>query len=139
MQWRRMTYNFYRIADVIRKRNGHWALEWPSRCEYWNSAQVLDFLRREKGEIFEATATGCAFNLRAIAGKDKGRKMLKAWHVKSTLPTLAKYLDRSCSCPITYVHAKAEGQNTTHSGRYTPEFVSSVHRMFALHISTKGA
>ena len=94
-----MTYNFYRIADVIRKRNGHWALEWPSRCEYWQSPQVLDFLRREKGEIYQATATGCAFNLRAIAGKDKGRLMSKAWHVKSTLPTLAKYLDRSCSCP----------------------------------------
>ena len=134
-----MTYNFYRIADIVRKRHGHWALEWPSRCEYWQSPQVLDFLNRQKGEIYQATATGCAFNLRAVAGKDKGRRMSKAWHVKSTLPLVEHFLDRSCNCPPGYVHAKAEGQNTVHSGRYTPEFVASVHRLFAVCTSTEGA
>ena len=126
-----MTYHFYRISDVIRKRGGHWALEWPSKCEYWDSPLVLDFLRGEKVPIFEATAVGCAFNLRAIAGRDRGLPMSKAWHVKSTLPTVAHYLDRCCTCPPKTVHATAEGENAAHTGRYTLEFVSSVHRMFA--------
>ena len=134
-----MTYNFYRVVDVIRKRQGHWALEWPSRCEYWQSPQVLDFLARQKGQVFEATATGCAFGLIAKHGKDKGRRMSKAWHVKSTVPELRDFLDRSCSCPSNYRHAPAEGQNTAESGRYTREFVAAVHRLFSKHLSTKSA
>ena len=92
------------------------------------------FFSTRKGKKIEATATGCAFNLRAIAGSDRGRPMSKAWHVKSTLPLVARYLDRCCTCPPHTVHAQAKGPNTTHTGRYTPEFVSSVHRMFALHV-----
>ena len=134
-QWRRMCYNFYRIAEFFRKRNGHWAIEWPSKCDYWKSPQVLDFLRQEKGEIFQATARGCAFGLRAIAGEDRGRLMSKAWHIKSTMPKLPEYLERSCSYSSKYIHGKAAGQNTAHSGRYTTEFVSSVHKMFSNHVS----
>ena len=70
---------------------------------------------------------------------NKGQKMSKAWHVKSTLPPIAKFLDRSCSCPPKYVHAKAEGQNTVKTGCYTPEFVAAVHRMFVAHLLTKSA
>ena len=138
-QWRRMTYNFYRMVDLVRKRRGDWALEWPSRCEYWQSPQVLDFLRRQKSQVYEATATGCAFNLRAKYGKEKGRKMNKAWHVKSSMSNVAEFLDRSCTCPSNYVHAKAEGQNTVITGCYTPEFVAAVHRMYVAHIVTENA
>ena len=129
--WRQLTYGFYRIADVVTKRGGHWALEWPSKCDYWNSPHVQEFLSRQKGKVFEATATGCAFNLRAIAGPLKGKKMSKSWHIKSSIPTIEKYLNRSCSCPPNYEHAPTEGQNTAHSGRYTVEFVAEVHKMFA--------
>ena len=135
--WRKLTYNFYRLVDVIVKRNGHWALEWPSKCDYWESPQVQEFLIRQKGKFHEATASGCAFNLRAIAGPNRGKLMSKAWHIKSTLPTVEKYLDRPCSCSPTYKHASAEGQNTAHSGQHTVEFVASVHKMFASTVRSK--
>ena len=137
-QWRQMTYNFYRVSDVIRKRGGHWALEWPSRCEYWDSPFVLEFLNRQTGDVYEATANGCAFNLRAIAGPYRGCLMSKCWHVKSTLPNLTEFLDRPCSCSPNYKHAHAEGQNTAHSGRYTREFVASVHKMFSKFVEKTG-
>ena len=94
---------------------------------------------RSTGQVYESTATGCAFNLVAKHGKDKGRKMSKAWHVKSTLPEVTDFLHRSCSCPPNYRHALVEGQNIVESGRYTPEFVAAVHRMFSKHLSTKSA
>ena len=134
-----MTYHFYRIVDIVKKRHGDWALEWPSKCEYWHSPQVLEFLSRQKGEVYEATAKGCAFNLRAAKGKDKGRLMSKAWHIKTSMSNVAEFLDRPCSCPPKSVHAKAEGQNTVVTGCYTPEFVSAVHRMFKMHLKTKSA
>ena len=134
-----MTYNFYRISDIVRKRGGNWALEWPSKCEYWDSPQVVEFLKRQRVKVFEATATGCAWNLRAIAGHDKGHVMSKAWHIKSTLPLVEEYLHRDCCCPPGTYHAQAKGPNTAHTGRYTPEFVSAVHRMFALYVSRSGA
>ena len=133
-----MTYNFYKISDVVRKRGGHWALEWPSRCEYWDSPQVVEFLNRQKGKVFEATTTGCAFNLRALYGRDKGKPMSKAWHIKGAIPLIPKYLERGCTCPPGTIHAQAKGQNTAHTGRYTPEFVSAVHRMYALFTSKRG-
>ena len=138
-QWRRMTYNFYHMVDIVQKRHGHWAIEWPSKCEYWQSPQVLDFLRRQRGEVYQATATGCAFNLKASSGIDRGQRMSKAWHIKSSLSNIAEFLDRSCSCPPKYVHAKAEGSNTVKTGCYTPEFVAAVHRMFVAHLLTKRA
>ena len=95
------------------------------------TAHMYRFLCRQKGKVYEATASGCAFNLRAIAGPLRGNKMSKAWHVKSSIPTIAHYLDRSCSCPPNYQHAPTEGQNTAHSGRYTVEFVAEVHKMFS--------
>ena len=79
---------------------------------YWGN----DFLRRQKGKIYEATASGCAFNLRSISGPRKGNKMGKAWHIKSTLPTIEQYLDRKCTCPCGYKHAEASGRNTAHTG-----------------------
>ena len=106
-------------------------MEWPSRCEYWDSPFVRDFLDRQQGDVYEATAKGCAFNLRAIAGPHRGVLMSKAWHVKSTLPNLTEFLDRPCRCGQNTIHAHAEGQNTVHSGRYTREFVTSVHKMFS--------
>ena len=88
--------------------------------------------------MFEATATGCAFNLRAIYGSDRGHVMSKAWHIKTTIPWVEQYLHRDCCCPPGTYHAQAKGRNTVVTGRYTPEFVSSVHRMFALHVSKLG-
>ena len=136
-QWRKMVHNFYKVSEVICQRNGHWALEWPSKCEYWDSPFVKDFLRRQNGNVYEATACGCAFDLRAIAGPYRGYLMSKAWHIKSTMPNLAEFLDRPCHCSPDSIHAYAEGQNTAHSGRYTPEFVNSVHKMFSTFISNR--
>ena len=84
-----------------------------------------------KGKLYQAIASGCAFNLRAIAGPRKGKLMAKKWLVKSLLPNVEEFLDRPCSCPPEYQHASAEGQNTAHSGRYTAEFVAQVHKMFS--------
>ena len=86
--------------------------------------------------IFEATATGCEFGLRAISGKEKGMPMSKAWHIKGTLPTITDYLHRTCQCRCRTVHATASGADTAHTGRYTPAFVASIHRMFALATKT---
>ena len=129
--WKKLTINFYKIADLITRRKGHWAIEWPYTCSYWDTSFVQNFLNRQKVKIFDATATGCAFNLRAIDAKERGTLMSKQWHIKSTVPDVSKYLDRPCVCHEDYVHAQAKGQNTAHSGRYTAEFVSSVHRMFS--------
>ena len=32
VEWRELTYNFFRVSEIIRRRNGYWALEWPSKC-----------------------------------------------------------------------------------------------------------
>ena len=132
-KWRKLTYNFYRLVDVISKRKGHWAIEWPTKCYYWESPQVKEFIDRQlvKGNLHQAVASGCAFNLRAIAGPRKGKLMSKKWLIKTSLPNVDKFLERPCSCPPEYQHASAEGQNTAHSGRYTAEFVAQVHKMFS--------
>ena len=31
---------------------------------------MLDYLRKEKGTVYEATATGCAFGLKALTGPE---------------------------------------------------------------------
>ena len=132
--WGKLIQTFYRLTDVIRKRNGFWVIEWPFTCEYWDVPHVRDFLGRQK-EVFDATAAGCAFNLRAIDSRDCGRLMSKSWHIKTNVKCVREYLHRPCSCPSNYKHAQAQGQNTAWSGRYTTEFVSSVHRMFSYAVS----
>ena len=64
-QWRKMLCNFSRVCDIVRQRGGYWTLEWPSRCAYWDSPIVQRFMQRRKEPVFEATAVGCAFGLRA--------------------------------------------------------------------------
>ena len=134
-EWRKLICNFFRLSDIIRHRNGYWALEWPSRCSYWESPQVEQFLRTQRGTTFEATATGCAFGLRAISGPLRNHPMSKAWHVKGTSPTTAEYLNRNCQCESNIKHAPTSGANTAHTGRYTSAFVTAIHRMF--HEATK--
>ena len=129
-EWRILTYNFQRVSEIIKRRQGHWALEWPTKCSYWESPNVTQFLRNQKEHIYIAKATGCAFNLTAIAGPLRSHPMSKSWFVKGTLPTIEKYLDRSCQCSSDVQHAPAEGANTAHSGRYTTAFVTAIHRAF---------
>ena len=84
--------------------------------------------KSEGTHIYIAKATGCAFNLTAISGPLRSHPMSKSWFVKGTLPTIEKYLDRSCQCNSDVQHAPAEGANTAHSGRYTTAFVTAIHR-----------
>ena len=135
LEWHKMILNFFKVVEVIRQRKGFWSLEWSERCKYWNTPMVKQFLKAEKGKVYNATATGCAFGSKAIAGKDKGKPMSKAWQIEGNLPALPDYLERNCACPRSTVHAQAAGANTAHTGRYTPLFVASVHRMFAFTIA----
>ena len=86
--------------------------------------------KSEGTHIYIAKATGCAFNLTAIAGPLRQHPMSKSWFVKGTLPTIEKYLDKSCTCSPDVRHAPAEGANTAHSGRYTTAFVTAIHKAF---------
>ena len=120
-----------RVCDVVRQRGGYWAIEWPSLCAYWESPLVQDFMKRVGKPIFQATATGCAFGLKAIYGKVAGFPMSKAWMIKGNMPLISEALRKPCGCNPCVVHAQASGANTEVTGRYTPAFVASVHTMFS--------
>ena len=77
-QWRKMFLNFTRVCDVIRRRGGYWALEWPSTCAYWDSPIVEEFFKKAGNPTYQATATGCAFGLKATYGSVAGFPMSKA-------------------------------------------------------------
>ena len=119
------------MSEIIQRRQGHWALEWPTKCSYWDSPNVTQFLHKQKEHIYIAKGTGCAFGLTAISGPLRSQPMSKSWFVKGTLPTIEHYLDRECQCEPNIIHAPAEGANTAHSGRYTSAFVTAVHKVFS--------
>ena len=85
----------------------------------------------QDGRVYQATATGCAFGLRAMYGPMKSYPMSKAWLIKGNLPLIPNYLHKSCRCEPQTKHAPASGANTEGTGRYTETFVNSVHSMFA--------
>ena len=130
-QWGKMLSSYSQVCDIIRQRGGYWALEWSSRCAYWDSPIVKQFLRRQKEPLYEATAVGCAYGLRAETGPLQGHPMSKAWLVNGNLPLLPSALERSCHCAANTVHAQASGDNTEIIGKYTPSFVAAVHSLFA--------
>ena len=92
---------------------------------------MKQFLQRQKEPLYEATAVGCAYGLRAETGPLQGHSMSKAWLVKGNLPLLPSALERSCRCAANTVHAQASGGNTEMIGKYTPSFVAAVHSLFA--------
>ena len=51
-EWRILTYNFFRVSSIIQQRQGHWVIEWPSRCSYWDSPNVTQFFRTQKVHIY---------------------------------------------------------------------------------------
>ena len=130
-EWRMLTYNFFRVSNIIQQRKGHWVIEWPSRCSYWESPIVKQFLIKQNVHIYQAKATGCAFGLKAISGPLRNYPMSKSWLIKGTLPNIEEHLHRDCPCERCATHAPTTGANTAHSGRYTARFVASIHRMFS--------
>ena len=51
-----MFTNFTKIWEVILRRGGYWAIEWPDGNAYWNNPLVLDFLAKVGSPIYEAKA-----------------------------------------------------------------------------------
>ena len=92
---------------------------------------MKEFLKNIGKTPYQATATGCAFGLKAIYGSVTGFPMSKAWMIKGNLPLIPECLDRPCRCKPHVTRAQASGANTEVTGRYTSEFVKSVHEMFA--------
>ena len=100
-------------------------------CAYWDNPFVQEFLENTGKPIYQATATGCAFGLKAEYGSVAGLPMSKAWMIKGNLPLIPEILHHQCGCKPTVIHAPASGANTEDTGRYTSSFVHSVHDMFA--------
>ena len=92
---------------------------------------MKEFLEKVGSPIYQAKATGCAFNLRAAFGPDAGVLMKRAWQIVGNIDLIPQMLDRPCTCPEGTEHAVAEGRNTEHTGKYTQEFVRTVHCMFS--------
>ena len=130
-QWRRMFTNYIRIWDIVHKRGGYWAIEWPDGNAYWNNPLVLDFLAKIGLPIYEARATGCAYGLRAVHGREAGQPMPRAWLIKGNISLIPHMLEKSCPCAKDTVHAQATGSNTEETGKYTEAFVRTVHSMFS--------
>ena len=129
--WRKLFTNFTKVQSVIARRGGYWCIEWPPGNAYWETPLVREFFEKVGSPIYQAKATGCAFNLRAAYGQDAGLLMKRAWQIKGNIDLIPQMLDRSCTCPEGTEHALAEGKNTEHTGKYTQEFVRTVHCMFS--------
>ena len=132
-----MFINYTKVCEVILKRGGHWALEWPEGNVYWNSPLVLEFLGKIGSPIYEASATGCAFGLKAKFGQVAGLPMRRAWMIKSNIPILYEVLNKPCCCPRDTNHVQATGSNTVETGKYTLPFVSAIHSMFSRVVTSK--
>ena len=67
-----MLSGYSQVCDIIRQRGGYWALEWSSRCAYWDSPIVKQFLQRQKEPLYEATAVGCAYGFQCGISTSQG-------------------------------------------------------------------
>ena len=92
---------------------------------------VKEFFDKIGSPIYQARATGCAFNLRAAYGQEAGQLMGRAWLIKGNIDLIPQMLDRPCTCPKGTQHAVAVGRNTEHTGKYTEEVVRTIHCMFS--------
>ena len=113
-----MFLNYSRVCDVILRRGGYWAIEWPVDCAYWNSPLVQELMTNVGKPIYQARATGCAFGLKARHGQVAGLPMSRAWTIKGNMPLIPEMLNKSCCCPPNTVHAQASGANTEETGKY---------------------
>ena len=95
--YRKLWSSFVTVAEAVRARGGHIAIEWPHRCDYWRDRRVVNYLRRHP--MFETNFNGCAYGLKS----QNGLPICKPWKVLTTLPGLASTVSNKCN--NAHVHA----------------------------------
>ena len=66
------------------------AWEWPKGCWLWDHHKVCAII--DEFALDCAVFDGCAFGLKALAGKDKGKPIKKLWAIATDSPSIVQSL-----------------------------------------------
>ena len=118
---------FERLCELARACDTYIAIEWPSGCTYWKNRDVRALI--SKYDLKPVKFHGCALNVRAEAGPDKGKLLKKPWTIYTDCPQVNRVFSNKL-CQRNHDHAECRGIVAKTSEDYSDDYVACLHRAF---------
>ena len=118
---------FIKLCEVARECGTFIAIEWPTGCTYWKNSRVRELIQRYG--LRPVKFHGCALNVRATSGPDKGKRLKKPWTIFTDCPYVVDIFSNKL-CQRDHDHAECRGKVCKESEDYSADYVACLHRAF---------
>jgi hypothetical protein len=118
---------FAKLCQVARECGAFIAIEWPTGCSYWKHADVRKII--VSYGLHAVKFHGCALNVRAESGPDKGKRLKKPWTIYTDCPHIREIFQTKL-CQRDHEHAECRGATCKKSEDYSADYVACLHRAF---------